>query len=254
MTRSTPLPASVQPSPPRFLHTHLPPSGIVELDELEARHASNVLRLCAGSPLILFDGVGGEALGRVSSVTKRQVQVEIIERSDTNRELSQPLQMLVALPKGDRQKTLVDGLVQLGVWQLIPLVCERGVAQPTGKALERLRRTVVESCKQCGRNQLMAIAEPQQLQQLGPVSELPQQLSLFGHPYHNRLELANVDRAAIDSARVAIGPEGGFSDPEVATFQSLGWQNVGLGPRILRIELAAIQVAAWWANSSSYLT
>ncbi len=240
---------------PRFFHSPLPLAGEIALSDSEARHASNVLRLSVGAHVVLFDGLGGEACGTITALDKRSVSVEISVRTDTNRELAQPLELVVALPKGDRQKTLVDGLVQLGVTRLTPLVCQRGVAQPTAAALERLERSVVESSKQCGRNQLMRISPPQTIAQVlqvstGSFSGLSTTLSLVAHPYgpgKSLAAIANSTSSQIASARMAVGPEGGFSDAEVSQWLEAGWQCVELGPRILRIEMAALQLAAWWA-------
>ena len=242
---------------PRFLHSPLPPSGLVQLDDAEARHASQVLRLQLGASIELFDGQGGEARALIANVSKKSVHVEIVQRSDTNRELLCPLELLVALPKGDRQKTLIDGLVQYGTTQLTPLNCERGVAQPTEGALERLRRSVVESSKQCGRNQLLRISTPQSINSLVTAQCDPSRcLSVVAHPYGSLSTLreiiaAKIVQGDIAEARVAIGPEGGFTEAEIDQFTQAGWTTVALGPRLLRIEFAALQVASWWATLKS---
>lgn len=238
---------------PRFFHPQLPLQGEVALEDSEARHASNVLRLACGADVILFDGCGGEAQASVIALDKRRVTVAIISRTDCNRELARPLELLVALPKGDRQKTLVDGLVQLGVTRLTPLVSQRGVAQPTASALERLQRSVVESSKQCGRNHLMAISPPQTIPQAIAASHRTQknELCCIAHPYGTRQslrELADRQAGQAVGARIAVGPEGGFSEAEFEQWSQADWAAIDLGPRILRIEMAALQLAAWWAS------
>lgn len=249
---------------PRFFHPQLPLQGEVALDEHEARHASNVLRLARGAEVVLFDGQGGEAQGIVAALDKRRVTVSILNRTDCDRELARPLELLVALPKGDRQKTLVDGLVQLGVTRLTPLVCQRGVAQPTANALERLQRSVVESSKQCGRNQLLVISSPQTIQQAvsqavsqpssgADAANHPAQseLRFIAHPYGTRQSLRDLASCQVGQAtraQIAVGPEGGFSEAELEQWSQAGWPSIDLGPRILRIEMAALQLAAWWAS------
>ena len=257
---------------PRFFHPRLPLQGDVALDDSEARHASNVLRLARGAEVVLFDGRGGEAQGVVTALDKRSVTVSITARTDCDRELARPLELLVALPKGDRQKTLVDGLVQLGVTRLTPLVCQRGVAQPTASALERLQRSVVESSKQCGRNQLLVISSPLTIQQAisqadshanlqvnPPAASLeaaanpaqPSELYCVAHPYGLRQslrDLASLQAGQTTGGHIAVGPEGGFSEAEIEQWSQAGWPAVDLGPRILRIEVAALQLAAWWSS------
>ncbi len=235
---------------PRFFHSPLPPSGSIVLEPAEGRHASNVLRLERGAQVVVFDGSGGEALCTITDIDKRQVTLAIERRTDSDRELRRPLELWVALPKGDRQKTLIDGLVQMGVTRLIPLVCRRGVAQPNPGALDRLRRGVIETSKQCGRNRLLEIGDPQSVPE-GVVqpAQLDQRLSLVAHPYGNSRSLGefqSVDTGPPRALRVAVGPEGGFTDEEVALWGDSGWESVSLGPRIMRIEMAALQIAAWW--------
>jgi 16S rRNA (uracil1498-N3)-methyltransferase len=204
----------------------------------------------------LFDGRGGEAQAVIEQVTKRSVTVSVLHRSDVDRELPVPLELLVALPKGDRQKTLVDALVQLGVARLTPLECQRGVAQPSDNALVRLQRGVVEASKQCGRNRLLSIQPPISIEPLVTATTTAVSTpiaSFFAHPYGSPRSLASVEPEleGVQGLRVAIGPEGGFTDSECALFQANGWQPLSLGGRILRIEVAAMMVAAWWAARQS---
>src|SRR5262249_62180235 len=115
-------------------------------------------------------------------------EIRIIERREIDRELPFELVVAVALPKGDRQRWLVEKLTELGVTTMVPLITERSVAQPNGSALERLNRAVIEAAKQCGRNRLMMIAQPQawgdwisQSAIRNPQSEI-ETLRLVAHP------------------------------------------------------------------------
>lgn len=233
-------------SPPRFLVSNLPASGRLSLDEAEARHASSVLRLGIGDAVVLFDGVGGEAMATVDEAHKRSLIVAIVNRTDTDRELPGGLEMLVALPKGDRQRTLIDGLVQYGVTKLTALETQRGVAELSANALQRLERAVVETSKQCGRNVLMSIGAAISIGELAAQETQLDMLKLIAHPYGDTTPLSGIARQAC--ARVAVGPEGGFTDDECQTLSQAGWTPVRLGPRILRIEFASMFVAAWWAS------
>ncbi len=237
-------------STPRFLVETLPATGNVTLNEAEARHASNVLRLRAGDTVELFDGQGAEAEALIEQIGKRNLTIAIQRRTDVDRELANGIELIVALPKGDRQKTLIDALVQLGVAKLTPLECQRGVAQPSENALQRLERGVIEASKQCGRNRLMEIHQPQSVDEVARTQLTPKpSLRLFAHPYGESHTLSSPALSASDlvQAQVVIGPEGGFSDEECDGFRRHGWQQLSLGRRILRIEVAAMKVAAWWA-------
>ena len=155
---------------------------------------------------------------------------------------SQPpsLTLAVALPKGDRQKWLIEKLTELGVTRLIPLRTVRGVAAPTAAAIERLRRGVIEACKQCGRCQLLQIAEASTLESLG--TQQPTAQRLLADP--GGLPLAAAVASTGSDLLAAIGPEGGFTVEEIATAEAAGFKRVSLGPHILRIETAAIAMAA----------
>ena len=245
---------------PRFFIEHLPASGIVELDEDESRHASGVLRMSVDDVCLAFDGRGGEARCTVARVSKRSVELNIVERLDTDRELSKKVHFAVALPKGDRQKTLIDFLVQLGVHSFQPLITKRGVAQPVDAALVRLRRSVLESSKQCGRNRLMQVLEPIDLGQLVKhVADAAsvdrgnshmRDLKLFAHPYGDVQPLNHLQSEAKSATAVTvlIGPEGGFTEDEADSLRSAGWIATSLGSRILRVEVAATHVASWLAD------
>lgn len=207
----------------------------------EARHLAAVMRAAVGDEVVVFDGSGAEYLASIASLRKQQVELAIIERREISRELDFELTLAVALPKGERQKWLVEKATELGVTRLVPLVTERGVAQPVDAALSRLRRSVIEASKQCGRNRLLEIAAP-----LSAVDffQSPDSAATrwIGDASGNELTAVKV---AGRNVVAAVGPEGGFTPAEVAAARDAGWQVVNLGRRILRVETAALAFAAW---------
>jgi 16S rRNA (uracil1498-N3)-methyltransferase len=222
----------------------------VTLDGPEAHHLLHVMRAAAGTAITLFDDSGAEFDAVVETVRRAEAVVRIVERREVNRELPFSLAIGVALPKGDRQKWLVEKLTELGVTTLVPLETERGVAQPTASAAERMTRAVVEAAKQCGRNHLMEIAPPQPWNEwiatgwLGSSASEPSAAPrrLLAHP--GGKPLSQIDLREPHATEIAIGPEGGLTDAEVAAAIAADWQQVSLGPRILRVETAAIALAA----------
>lgn len=210
------------------------------LEGPEAHHLARVMRVAVGSEIILFDGRGSEYVARVEAVKKDRVQLQILERREIDRECAVELTLAVSLPKGDRQRWLIEKCVELGVARLIPLMTTRSVAQPLESALERLRRAVIEASKQCGRNRLMEIAEPLAWCDLATQPAVDA-LRLFAHPESSQ------SSAPIDlppRVLIAVGPEGGFTDDELHLAREHAWRSIALGTRILRIETAAIAVAA----------
>lgn len=217
----------------------------VTLGGAEAHHLLHVMRAAVGEPVMLFDDSGAEFTAVIEKLARSEAEVRVVTRHEINRELPLQLSVAVALPKGDRQKWLVEKLTELGVATLVPLVTRRGVAQPTGAALERLKRTVIEAAKQCGRNRLMRIAEPQVWSDwVSPAGGNRDSLErrLVAHP--SGMPLRKIDLSAQLATRLAIGPEGGLADEEINAAAAEGWQLVDLGPRVLRVETAAIALSA----------
>ncbi len=247
----------------------------VTLSGPEAHHLIHVMRATAGTQVTLFDGGGDEFLAAVERVGRADVELSILSRDSINRELPFDVTLGVALPKGDRQKWLVEKAVELGVTRIVPLRTGRGVAQPVEQALVRLRRAVIEASKQCGRNRLLQIDEPRAWPDFVAAAETP--CRLVAHP-GGRKELCSrlggdsrlsrresnatfaERKATIPACErlhgdvcMAVGPEGGFADEEIALAVDAGWQTVDLGPRILRVETAALFLAAVVASRSSPL-
>lgn len=228
----------------------------------ESQHLAVVLRAKAGTEIMVFDGSGAEWLGRVTAVTKSAVEVELLEQRAAE-PVASTLTLAVALPKGDRQKWLVEKCVELGVARLVPLLTARGVAQPVENALARLKRAVIEASKQSGQLRLLEIAAPREWSEYVRNS-LTQttQIRCVAQPHRaaeTREVLADVPLAAQTALwrtprewlqpaaeRIAaIGPEGGFTTSELRTAIDAGWQLLDLGPGILRVETAALKIAAW---------
>ena len=219
----------------------------VQLVGAEAHHLAHVMRAKLGDQVVVFDGSGREFAARVQRVGRSVVELEVLIASEVDRELSLDLTLAVALPKGDRQRWLIEKAVELGVTRVVPLVTERGVAQPADRALDRLRRTVIEASKQCGRNRLMTVESPRQWNDY--VVETPGMARcVLAHPTATALVSNAV--AAHRAIICAIGPEGGFSEEEFALATSHGWHSVLLGPRILRVETAALYLAALVAEAA----
>lgn len=212
----------------------------------EAHHLVHVLRAKIGMPLTVFDGQGHEFRARIATLAKSTVELDIIDRLDADRESPCRVTLGVALPKGERQRMLVEKCVELGVQRVVPLRTERGVAQPTDAALKRLRRSVIEASKQCGRNRLMDIAKPESLDDFLASGAQTAVVKWLAHPDPRGPQRTPVSRGDHAEIGLAIGPEGGFTDEELSWGSDSGWTIIHLGPRVLRTETAAIALASFW--------
>jgi len=215
----------------------------VVLRGAEAHHLIHVMRARLGARVVLFDGSGLEFAARLARVGRTQVELEIVSRSRPDRELPIQLELAVALPKTDRRRWLVEKATELGVHRVIPLRTNRSVAQPVQQALERLRRAVIEASKQCGRNLLMQIGEPQDWRDF--VVETRGQPCRLLADAHSAAPPAKLPlEQPAERILMAVGPEGGLTADEVALATAAGWRPLGLGPRVLRVETAAILLTA----------
>jgi 16S rRNA (uracil1498-N3)-methyltransferase len=213
--------------------------GPATLEGSQAHHLAAVCRLGPGDQVFLFNGDGREYRAEVTAVAKRQVDLMVVEATAPLRELPFSLVVAAPLPKGDRGQFLVEKLTELGATTFIPLRTRRSVVHAGEGKLEKLTRTVIEASKQCGRNVLMTVEEVQDGEGFWSRPTLPQ-TRWVAHPTS-----AGPPVETRGDRVIAIGPEGGWTDEEVAAARAAGWQLVGLGPRILRVETAAVALAAF---------
>ncbi len=206
----------------------------------EAHHLQRVLRGCVGDVVVLLDGSGREFEARITRLARSQVELAVVGSREVDRELPWAIVVGVALPKADRQRWLVEKLVELGVTRVVPLRAQHSVVHPDERGLVKLRRAVVEATKQCGRTRLMEVAS------LMPLADY-----LHAVPAGAAKWIADPMGTALDrtagnasSHYLAVGPEGGWSDSELSLARAAGWHAVSLGTRILRIETACLALAA----------
>ena len=226
-----------------FYPLPLPASGETQLPEALAHHAARVLRLRDGDPVILFDGTGGE-MPAVLRLRGKQCFAELQARRKVERESPLRLVLVQALASGDKMDWIVQKAVELGVAAVVPVQAERSVLRLAGeraaKRVEHWQQVAVSACEQSGRNRVPLVA---------PISGLRDYLAL---PFQGRrlvLDPAATQRL-LDVGRpegevhLLIGPEGGWSDDELAACRSAGCAGMGLGPRVLRTETAGLAAVA----------
>jgi 16S rRNA (uracil1498-N3)-methyltransferase len=221
----------------RFYCPEPPTDGHITLRGEEAHHLSRVRRLERGDRAEVFNGLGASFLSQVVSVARDHVDLEVLEGPTEERSSRLSLTLATAVPKGERFDWLVEKATELGVVRLVPVITARSVVEPRAAKVERLRRLVVEACKQSGRNRLMELAAPE------PWEALARSISTgtrwLAHPGGaaphgwNRPETTGW-------CTLAVGPEGGFTPAEVDDAKAQGWQPIHLGATRLRIETAAI--------------
>jgi 16S rRNA (uracil1498-N3)-methyltransferase len=219
-----------------YVSSELAPGAVV-LQGPEAHHLAAVCRVRPGDAVYLFNGDGRQFPARVVEVGKKSVTLEAGEPESPPREVGFRLEVAAPLPKGDRAQFLVEKLTELGVTDFVPLSTARSVVHPREAKLDKLQRHVIEASKQCGRNVLLRVHPLAEWRDYCRQADLPP-TRLLADPVGE----IGAARAGGEVA-AAVGPEGGFTAEEVAEARAAGWRPVGLGPRVLRVETAAIALA-----------
>jgi 16S rRNA (uracil1498-N3)-methyltransferase len=216
---------------------------MVRLDAAQSRHLRDVLRIRPGEAVELFDGTGRTAPAKVCRVEGAvELEVGAIHEGQA---AAIRLAIAAAPPKGSRADWLVEKLSELGVSAYIPLQSARTVVHPEEGKLGRWQRLATESAKQCKRADVMRVLPPTQVKSLG-----------IDPAYAGWVKWCLSTRDALPPALAGlgslrpggllalIGPEGGWTDTEEQFLSDSGFASVHLTSTILRIETAAITVAA----------
>jgi 16S rRNA (uracil1498-N3)-methyltransferase len=190
---------------------------------------------------VLFDGSGLEASAELTSAANGVAELAVRELRAANTEPAVSLVLAAAVPKGDRFAWLIEKATELGVRRFVPLITERSVVNPGAGKLDKMRRTIVEASKQCGRSRLMELDSPVRWDEF-VAREFAESRGWVAHP--NGEAIKSAARPEAGPLVAAVGPEGGFTDSELDLAVQAGAKLVSLGPRILRIETAAVALAA----------
>jgi 16S rRNA (uracil1498-N3)-methyltransferase len=190
-----------------------------------------VLRLREGDRVRVFDGGGAEreAILSMPSGARAVVTLRLGEAVEPLPEATVDTTLVCAFPKGARGDWLVEKATELGVARIVPVTAARSVMRPGDGRLKRWRAIATQAAEQCGR----AVVP-----ELGGVAA-PDAVTLVADP---GAPLSVVAALATRPASVVvhIGPEGGWTDEERRRFEASGARLVGLGPRTLRVETAAL--------------
>ena len=213
---------------------------VITLSELESLHASKSRRLKVGDKVKIINGNGLIGNGEIAKLQAKQVEIQILDRQF----LAQPPKITIAsaLAKGDRTKSMVDKLTQLGVTEFIPLNCERSVTKYKPSMQQKWQRIAIEACKQSQNPWLPKFSHAQSIDNFNCSDH---QLVMFadqsGVSLQDGLSSKDIDTVNITAL---IGPEGGFSLKETDQMKKNALISVKLADTILRTELASITIAA----------
>jgi 16S rRNA (uracil1498-N3)-methyltransferase len=215
----------------------------VTLTGSDVSHIRTVLRLKAGDSIQVISDSDQWLTVRLIEVKAKEVHGEIIDSKTVNLESPLTVHLGQAMIKGNAFDVILRKSVELGVHSVTPLTTERCVVKtPEGSnKIERWKKIVLESSKQCGRSKIPQVAEMAKSLDVFCRNNKDRDLKLIFWEQEPNTRLKDIRlNVTPRSVAILIGPEGGFSQAEIETVREYGFQSVSLGPRILRAETAPL--------------
>lgn len=227
-----------------YVEASLQPGDSLILPPESSHYLATVLRLGVNDSLLLFNGLDGEYRAVITAVQKKQVSVQVGEQQQAMSPTALIIELGVGLSRGERMDFVIQKSTELGVSAITPLYCEFGeVRLKDQKRLENKmrhwRQVIINACEQSGRLTVPMLSPPMRIDDWIAARQTGSRLILDPSGGKRFAELNLGDEISLLS-----GPEGGFSATEVALAQQSGFENVVMGPRVLRTETAPLAALA----------
>jgi 16S rRNA (uracil1498-N3)-methyltransferase len=236
----------------QFVDAPLHVGARVALTEAALQRLVRVLRLGPGDPVTLFNGDGRDYAATLLSAGKREGVAEITGAGDARGESPLRITLAQALARGEKMDLVLQKAVELGVHAIAPIVTERTEvrldAERSDRRMQHWRGVLAGACEQSGRAVLPLLSEPRALADFAASLDAAD----AGEVPARRLMLDPREGATLASLALApdarlvlvIGPEGGFSERDVAALRAARFDGLRMGPRVLRTETAALAAIA----------
>jgi 16S rRNA (uracil1498-N3)-methyltransferase len=195
---------------------------------------------------VLVDGSGSQYEGQVEALSRNESRISITRRLDSPPLARPRLVLIYGLARRTRTEWVLQKATELGADWILPVTCERSVARIVHpeRRLERWLEILRQSSRQSGRATVPLLSPPMPLPSAleeVSTSDLRVLADTSGSPLS---ELEQELAAATGSVVLAVGPEGGFTEPEVEQAVSSGFRPASLGSMTLRTETAAVALLA----------
>ena len=234
--------SNLSTTPRLFVDLDLSVGGELTLPTAASHYLTQIMRRSPGDRVRLFDDRSGEYAATVV-VPHRKATLVRLDARLSPREAVADLWLCAAPLKRGRIDWVAEKACELGVARFVPVTTARTVVDKLN--VDRLRAHMVEAAEQCGRTALPMLAAPVTLAALLAAWEADRTLIFADET--GGAPLAATLRAIAAPCAVLIGPEGGFTPDERAAIRALPQTvAVGLGPRILRADTAAVTAIAVW--------
>lgn len=217
----------------------------------DVNHIKNVLRMKAGDELVICNGQGKDFYCIIERESDTQIDCRIIKIQNTDTELESKLYLFQGVPKKDKMELIIQKAVELGAFEIIPVMTHRTIVKIEDKKkelkkVERWQSISTSAAKQSNRGIIPKVTETMTLKQAFAFAK---NLDCKVIPYENADQIEKT-REIINninsgqSVGIFIGPEGGFEESEIKLALEEGIQPITLGRRILRTETAGLAILA----------
>lgn len=218
----------------------------------DVNHIKNVLRMKVGEEVAVSNGVDGkEYRCEISSIQDDMVRLTLRFVKEDGLELPSKVYLFQGLPKGDKMELIIQKMVELGVYEIVPVATKRCVVKLDDKKanskIQRWQGIAEAAAKQSKRR---IVPNVHGVMTFGEALKYAQTMDLKLIPYELAEGMAGTKKLIEDvtpgqSVAVFIGPEGGFEENEIQKAKEVGVLPITLGKRILRTETAGLTVMAW---------
>lgn len=214
----------------------------------DAHHISNVLRMEKGEQIIACCGDGLDYIAEITNIAKDCVTANVIKTEPSKGESNIKITLFQGLPKGEKFDTVIQKSVELGVFEIVPIMLKRCVVKIDSKKksakTERWNKITLSAAKQCGRGIVPQVKEPLDIKE---AALLMKNFDLVIVAYEEEKETTLKDVLTscgdVKNIAVVIGPEGGIEKEELNYLvETANGKSVTLGERILRTETAPISL------------
>jgi 16S rRNA (uracil1498-N3)-methyltransferase len=219
-----------------------------------AEHLARVLRAEVGQKFDIATG-SSVRVGTITSVSDARVEFALgAERASDSVSAAIPeITLALAVFKFDRMEWAIEKCTEIGVSRIIPVIARRTdahLAAAASKRRERWERLVLQASEQSRRVGPPEIGTPIKLKELAKAGAgMATHVVLAESERDIALSETLQSRASAGGVMLAVGPEGGWADDELAWFREMGWNAASLGNTILRAETAAIVATALAVDS-----
>ncbi|MBE6022805.1 MAG: 16S rRNA (uracil(1498)-N(3))-methyltransferase [Cellulosilyticum sp.] len=225
-------------------------SDIIMIKGTDVNHIKNVLRLPIGKEILINDRQGNDYECIIKEINTEMVTAQIINHMNNHTEPAVDTVLFQSLVKGEKMEFVIQKSVEIGVTKIVPLVTKRCVVKlesenKLNNKIVRWQKIAESAAKQSKRGIVPEVTMPMTLQTA--LEFVKTQLDCGCIPYENESAhhikeyLQSLDAKSIG---IFIGPEGGFTEEEVALAIEYGVQSITLGKRILRSETAGLVTLA----------